>query len=111
MLMARLGLCAYLVALALVAAAPVEASDLSSATSIGYAVRIDVADELVADDSDLDDSDDDLGVDGDDDAVSSALVALPAPARLSQSVAASVLAPRPSSAIDDLFRPPRLASV
>jgi|SRR4051812_9456643 hypothetical protein len=114
MFLARLGLCAYLLALALAAALPVDvASPLSAdGATIGSAISTgDASDELIADADDRDGSEDDLGVDGDDDAVSVARVTLPQPARLAQPVAAFIDPPRSSAAIDDLFRPPRLLSV
>jgi hypothetical protein len=112
MLLARLGLCAYLLALALAASAAVDARDLPAETSIAADFCVgDGGDELIADDDDLDDDDDELGVDGDDDAVSAARVKLPAPARLDQRVATECNVLRPSVAVDDLFRPPRSASV
>ena len=112
MLLARLGLCAYLFALALAAAATVgDTSDRAhdfSAVSIGACP--DAADELLADDDSFDSDDDDSGVDGEDDAVPLERVTLPVPARLAQPMAARFGAPRPSPACDDLFRPPRASS-
>jgi hypothetical protein len=109
MLLARLGLCVYLLALAFAAAATVDdaSNRAHDFTAVSISIAPDAVDELLADDDSFDGDDDDCGVDGEDDAVPVERVTLPAPARLAQPVAAFFGAPRPSQASDDLFRPPR----
>jgi hypothetical protein len=112
MVLARLALCAYLLALALAAVAlPGDGADPVDATVVSIDIApSDAPDELLADDDSFDGDDNDFGVEGDDDAVPVARVTLPSPGRLAQPVAAALGAPRPSSAIDNLFRPPRTVS-
>ena len=113
MVLARLALCAYVLALALAAVAlPGDGADLPVDATVACLdlAPSDAPDELLADDDSFDADDNDFGVDGDDDAVPVARVTLPAPGRLAQPVAAALGAPRPSSAVDNLFRPPRTVS-
>jgi hypothetical protein len=109
--MARLLLYAYLVAVAFVATAPVDAAGPPYGGSISAAVDDDTADTLLAAEADLDgDGDDDeIGIDRDD-AVAPMAVCLTAPQLLGD-VVASVHGPSSSCPIDSLFRPPRRSSV